>query len=390
MTRASFCLTHRSFSNFCRRAADLVQASLLTASFAALSQVCAAASAAALDSFAPQNWWDQDVWADPERPFLYYGIEAGESANRLSDDDSRADEAKSFDAPRPLSGLRTAEEVRAESERRLSRAVMDPSPQNLAAYLEINDFLLSKSHEFAERLSRVRLQHPEWDWTASHATMNAATVELSARRKAAVRAMLAAAAPEIGLIFTAGPDSALNALAAGPAGAFAAEFGFSVLAAVPNEFFVERGLDPMHPQAADDSLFAALLPGLTDRPALNRPVGRKLLTVRAENGISAVLGGGAAERIRPALYAAADPNGTMPALAELRRSGPMRIASGPAAVADLIDRLASLIAPTSDFRADAKSTGDLAVDLIGTEAFTSQPQRRTAAEPHALIRLPQD
>lgn len=393
MIRTFGFFTRRPGARHARRLAGLTLSGLrwtvLSACWAAavFPALCGAAPAEAETPHASENWWGEDVWAAPRRPFLYYGIEADDPAPRQTDAAPAASPNPSGE-PAPLSGLTTVEAVRAEAQQRLSRAVMDPSPEHLSAYLEINDFLLGKAHEFADRLSRLRLQHPEWDWTASHTTMNAATAELSAMRKAAVRGMLAAAAPEIGLIFIAGSDPAMNALSAGPAGAFAAEFGFTVLAAVPRERFAELGLDPAKPIPAESEAFKALLPGLTDRPALLGPDGKPLLAVRPENGISDLLAG--AGTVRPAVYAAADPNGTMPALAKLRRSGPMRLASGPTAVADLTERLAELIAPASDFGAGAKTTGELAADLMRAGALLPAPDDRGAADPHALAPYPQD
>lgn len=339
----------------------------------------------------PQDWWQADVWADPKRPFLYYG-EPPEKA-----DDAEKPVAQEAPAPapapdRPLAALSSVQAIREESQARLERAVMDPTPERLAAYLEINDFMLGKSHAFAEKLSRVRLQHPEWDWTASHTTVNSATAELANLRRSAVAALLEAAAPELGLIFAAGGSDALTSLAAGPVGSFAARFGFSVMAVLPDDSFggasgaltaVSKALSKkgrIPPEAA-----AALLPGLADRAALllPGPDGQPKLSVVADNGLLAQLEGGSP--IRPALYVAADPKGRLPILAGLRAAGPKRLATGPAAVEDLAARLAALILPMEDFSARAKWTGDLAADAARTLAAPppSTPDPARLHEPHA-------
>ena len=74
----------------------------------------------------PSTWWDEDVWADPDRPFLYYGdnevpdmrpgapVETPEPAPVVKP------EEKPFD-PEDFTAFRTVEELRAERERLSTR-----------------------------------------------------------------------------------------------------------------------------------------------------------------------------------------------------------------------------------------------------------------------------
>ena len=81
------------------------------------------------------------------------------------------------DAPVPLTTIKTLPELKAERQKRLERAVMNPSPDNMRAYLEVNAFMLGKSHAFAANFERSRLLNPTLDWTATHPTANFAQVE---------------------------------------------------------------------------------------------------------------------------------------------------------------------------------------------------------------------
>lgn len=81
------------------------------------------------------------------------------------------------DAPVPLTTIKTLPELKAERQKRLDRAVMNPSPENMRAYLEVNAFMLGKSHAFAANFERSRLLNPTLDWTATHPTANFAQVE---------------------------------------------------------------------------------------------------------------------------------------------------------------------------------------------------------------------
>ncbi len=96
------------------------------------------------------------------------------TANPSANPSGKATEA---DAPVPLTTIKTLPELKAERQKRLERAVMNPSPDNMRAYLEVNAFMLGKSHAFAANFERSRLLNPTLDWTATHPTANFAQVE---------------------------------------------------------------------------------------------------------------------------------------------------------------------------------------------------------------------
>ena len=114
-------------------------------------------------------FWGDDVWEDPARPFLYYG-EVPPTAPET---------APSRPTAVPLAALTTLEALRAERERRLSAAVMTPSAQTIRDYLEVNAFVNEKAALFAAGWRDVLLSHPEFDWTALHPTVNAASTALT-------------------------------------------------------------------------------------------------------------------------------------------------------------------------------------------------------------------
>ena len=114
-------------------------------------------------------FWGDDVWEAPDRPFLYYG-EA-----QTPDSEKAPAEAPQV----PLASLTTLEALRAERERRLSAAVMTPTAETIRDYLEVNAFVNEKAATFAAGWRDVLLSHPEFDWTALHPTVNAASTALT-------------------------------------------------------------------------------------------------------------------------------------------------------------------------------------------------------------------
>lgn len=309
---------------------------------------------------ADEGWWSEDVWADPERPFLFYG-----EGEKTEADDAAPSQAKptapaapaaplepqapppeQSDAPKPLESLRTMAEVRAEMAARLDRAVMAPSEENIARYLEANAFVLGKAHVFSDRFQRVRIARPEFDWTASHPVANHATAELGERAAADADRFLERIAAEAGLLFIGSGDETLDALASGPAAAFARRYGFETLAVTPA---------------------GTPAPGFPD--------------VKPDNGLIGRLG----LARRPALLLAAKPDARHPALLGLAAARkPLLFGTGPLAVAELKKRLILRLSPELTGATDEALPSGNGRALETGEAF----ERRRASFPEALAGRP--
>ena len=309
---------------------------------------------------ADEGWWSEDVWADPERPFLFYGegekTEADDAAPSrakptapaapAAPPDPQAPPPEQSDAPKPLESLRTMAEVRAEMAARLDRVVMAPSEEYLARYLEANAFVLGKAHVFSDRFQRVRIARPEFDWTASHPVANHATAELGERAAADADRFLERIAAEAGLLFIGSGDETLDALASGPAAAFARRYGFETLAVTPA---------------------GTPAPGFPD--------------VKPDNGLIGRLG----LARRPALLLAAKPDARHPALLELAAARkPLLFGTGPLAVAELKKRLILRLSPELTGATDETLPSGNGRALETGEAF----ERRRASFPEALAGRP--
>lgn len=214
-------------------------------------RLCAAGLLAALAltvSAGERDWWTEDVWSDPERPFLYYGMQkdvrpAVPAEKQDVQNAPLPDEKKS--APRPtdpndFSAFKTLPALKAERERRLEEAVMDPTPANMQAYQAINAHVLSLSARFASAWQIGRLTHPEYDWTAAHPSANFATAALAEKKREAQDSLLKGLASDAGLLFIGRPGDALTAAAAPPVAAFARTYGIEVLAVAAGTAFSGR------------------------------------------------------------------------------------------------------------------------------------------------------
>ncbi len=183
----------------------------------------------------PSTWWDEDVWADPDRPFLYYGdnevpdmrpdstVEPPEPQSVVKPDE------KPFD-PEDFTAFKTVEDLRAERERRLNTAIMNPSPANMQSYQAINAHLLALSARFAQAWQLGRMLNPGYDWTTTAPSANFATVELGAMKRDKSHALVKSLQGDAGLLFIGKKGDPLTQVAAGPVRAFANIWGLELLA----------------------------------------------------------------------------------------------------------------------------------------------------------------
>ena len=192
----------------------------------------------------------------------------------------------------------------------------------------------------------MRIARPEFDWTASHPVANHATAELGERAAADADRFLERIAAEAGLLFIGSGDETLDALASGPAAAFARRYGFETLAVTPA---------------------GTPAPGFPD--------------VKPDNGLIGRLG----LARRPALLLAAKPDARHPALLGLAAARkPLLFGTGPLAVAELKKRLILRLSPELTGATDEALPSGNGRALETGEAF----ERRRASFPEALAGRP--
>lgn len=288
---------------------------------------------------APQSFWEADVWEDPNRPFLYYG-ENPEPAK------------KAPEKPRPryddFSRFTTVEALRKEYDRRKDAAIMHPEDEGtMLAFLALSDHLQSRSQRFAEGWERVRLAHPEIDWTATHPLVNSVAGTLRTERDGLNRKLLQTVAKEAGLLWIADADNPVSHAAAPLVRAFAKTHGFSLLV-------VEKKGRPI---GFDPVVFAAPKPDL---------------------GIGAKLGATEPATL-PALFLVPDPKTPYPTLQEIvRKGGALRFATGAVSVTKMGENLLFLLVP--DLEKFPKALPSERAALLRTEWSNASPDVLPKAE----------
>ena len=160
---------------------------------------------------AEKNFWTEDVWASPDRGFLFY------------------QEKVSPEKEKPLPEFETVEELKAEALRRLNVAVMDPSETNLKAYLAINTLMLEKSNLFAKRWQETLWANPAFDHTVVHPNANFAQVALKDEAKQNKEAAIKQLASQAGLVVLVQSGCSFCSMMSPVIERLSQESGFSVL-----------------------------------------------------------------------------------------------------------------------------------------------------------------
>lgn len=241
------------------------------------------------------GFWAQDVWADPARPFLFYGqdrpqdervIEAKkeekQAKKRTEEVDSdealvifpadgldRAAEGELLSREMESKGLatlkslRTVKELREEVDRRLDAAVMQPTPAAIGLYLQANAFLMQKAGVFAESWRRALVDNPQFDWTAVRPAVNVVSAGMSREREGKLLREVRVLAKDHGFIFF-GDESLKTRHMLEQVRAFKDEYGFDAA------FVSVTGADnPLMPEAREDKgLSAFVAQGIRQFPAL--------------------------------------------------------------------------------------------------------------------------
>ena len=153
-----------------------------------------------------------------------------------------------------LEELETLEALQAEVKKRLDRAVMQPTAQNMTAYLEANAFLIEKAGRFAESWRSALLQAPHFDWTAQHPTVNFASTELSRLAARKIEETARGLKDDWGFIFF-GDDSDLTRMMLPLVESFSERNGF-------NTVYVSMiDKNPLMPEARRDRGQASVMAG---------------------------------------------------------------------------------------------------------------------------------
>lgn len=164
------------------------------------------------------SFWDEDVWNSDDRGFLYYPPE--ELKKKAPDPN----------APKDLSLILSAAELRAEYTKRLENATFLPTEANVLAFQEVNYFVQEKAALFTDMNRRVSWQNPQFDFSTLNPAANFAQVSLKEDRNQTRKEQIPQIAQDWGLMYFYRSDCRFCALQSPLVKQLKDTFGFEVLA----------------------------------------------------------------------------------------------------------------------------------------------------------------
>lgn len=177
---------------------------------------------------AEQRWWEEDIWKDPERGFHYYPPER--ERRRAATKRNESPPAAGPNARRSLKDITDHDELKAERERRLKIAIMSPTPENMAAYLEANTYMMQKSAMFADMWRRTLWANPDFDFNVQNPNANFAQLEVRQSRVNEKNKTMKDLAHEYGIVFFYRSDCPYCRIQAPVLRMLAETYGMEVLA----------------------------------------------------------------------------------------------------------------------------------------------------------------
>jgi conjugal transfer pilus assembly protein TraF len=205
-----------------------IKSSLAWAAFAAVLSISGAipkAHAQGTRAAAPPapnagNWFEGSPWTDDREAFHYYPDPPRPR---------RAPPQPQPPAPKSLADMTTVEEFRAEVERLKGVAIMNPTEQNVSAYLYGNKLMMDKASYFTDQWRRVVWKTPDLDFNKDYPTANAAATEARRLEESARDDALAGIGRSNGLLYFFRSDCALCKLQAPALLAFSRRYNIEVL-----------------------------------------------------------------------------------------------------------------------------------------------------------------
>jgi conjugal transfer pilus assembly protein TraF len=180
----------------------IILALVASVSFAAFAQPSATAPA----SPSPSNlsWWEESVWANPDRDYKWYPPEPVATPKQ---DPAKPSVTKPKDEPKrplvalPMSAFKSTKEVQAHLNELKDVAVMQPTEKNVKEYYTFQLAVLNQGSTFADVARRVIWTNPEIDYSQKRPYNNAAAMTYASNQLNKERGSAADLAQTHGLFF---------------------------------------------------------------------------------------------------------------------------------------------------------------------------------------------
>ena len=153
-----------------------------------------------------QSWWNSDVWKNPDRGFNWYPPDAPPKKEEPKKEEPKKEEEKKVEVkkaevPKDIKKMKTVAEIKVEVNRLRDVAIMNPTQENMYAYLSANQYVMDKSAYFTDMWRRTVWQNPEIDYNVRSPQANFAQVALKDSKNMQSDALMARLSKTHGIVF---------------------------------------------------------------------------------------------------------------------------------------------------------------------------------------------
>jgi len=142
---------------------------------------------------ADKNWWNDNVWQDPDRGFNWYPPDVPKK--KLEQKKPVAEK------PKTIKDMKTMAEVTKELDRLKDAAILNPTKTNILTYLEAQTWVYDKSATFADATQRVVWANPQVDYNNRSPTANNSLINKRQRTRQEEEKLAVNLSQDYGVIF---------------------------------------------------------------------------------------------------------------------------------------------------------------------------------------------
>lgn len=139
------------------------------------------------------TWWDDSVWNNQDRGFIWYPpdapIKKHEKSNPVAE------------KPKSIQDMKTMPEITKELDRLKDVAILNPTEKNILTFLEAQNWMFNKSSYFADATQRVVWSNPQVDYNNRSPTANNALINKRERTRKDEQQLAANLSQDYGVFF---------------------------------------------------------------------------------------------------------------------------------------------------------------------------------------------
>jgi conjugal transfer pilus assembly protein TraF len=155
-------------------------------------QAIESSNAQAQENF-DNTWWDDSVWNNQERGFIWYPPDTP-----LKKQDKSKPVAEK---PKSIQDMKTIAEINKELDRLKEVAILNPTEKNILSFLEAQNWMFNKSSYFADATQRVVWSNPKVDYNNRSPTANNALINKRERTRKDEQQLAANLSQDYGVFF---------------------------------------------------------------------------------------------------------------------------------------------------------------------------------------------